>query len=834
MTDRNFQEDYNTTGKAHPMNDNEQTLIQALEYLDADDYHEWIIGGMALKHEGLPLFVWDGWSRKSNKYTEGECARRWATFNETNAGRPVTGGTLLMLAKQRGYLSTKGTYTPTTQRNTIKRPEKISDVLPTNYRPEKIPALPSEYDPAADMKKYLATLFNPADYVCYCDRLTEQTGKDGKVRYVPMQSVKDRTAEQLIEALNAGMDKAGICYQSKGGAFIRFNPMDGNGDGDLNVTDFRFCLIESDTDTLEKQYGLYKALNLPIAVLVHSGNKSLHAITHVDAQNIDEYRERVRFIYDYCKKHGLHVDEQDKNASRYSRLPGIKRGDNWQYIVAAHMGAKDFTEWKSSLTAQEAQQETKTDNAPPARNKVFAAIRQAHAKPNFEAAQEAERSEGEGLDLGIYFFRRRQETAEYNYFDDHGNEGGERLLFKKLTYIAARTGGGKTRFMCALAAQTLYTSSAQRPKHVIFFSLEEPAKDIEKHIVTSFLNLKHASRGVTITETETTAALLDKLTDEEKRDTIKSGYSDLADLLTVIDYESFEAAAAAAAEADNEHKDSYKGYHGDVAADIVDFILDAVADYGAENVVIFIDYAQMMKDPDGAKSAASYKELQGVARHLIRAAHSNAVLFVGAQVTREAVKSARSDKNRDPAANEFHSMTRENLREAADLEQSGARIIYLTIDYKNGAADDGAPLPFLNMRLLKNRYGTEHLYAAAPIHFDRWIIDFSKMTAPTLGDAAGNRGRLVDDKERPIQYNPGAAGTKPSGENTITSEDGATDDAAQTEQAAPSTPATKTDEAGRPYEAAASYAEAYYGPMGGATAGNSAPQKPFKPTRRKI
>lgn len=427
------------------------------------------------------------------------------------------------------------------------------------------------------------------------------------------------------------------------------------------------------------------------------------------------------------------------------------------------------------------------DDLPPARNKVFAAIRKAHATSDFKAAQEAERSEGEGLDLGIYFFRRRQETAEYNYCDDHGNEGGERLLFKKLTYIAARTGGGKTRFMCSLAAQTLYTfenkTSAQRPKHVIFFSLEEPAKDITKHIVTSFLNLKHASRKVTITETETTAALLDKLTDKEKRDTIKSGYSDLADLLTVIDYESFETAAAAAAEADNEHKDSYKGYHGDVAGDIVDFILDAVAEYGAENVVFFIDYAQMMRDPDGAKSAASYKELQGVARHLIRAAHSNAVLFVGAQVTREAVKSARSDKNRDPAANEFHSMTRESLREAADLEQSGARIIYLTIDYKNGADNDGTPQPFLNMRLLKNRYGTEHLYAAAPIHFDRWTIDFNLMTAPTLGDSAGNCGRLINKADEYVEIEKqtaaAAAGTKPSGENTVTSKDAATEKKAQ-------------------------------------------------------
>ena len=83
------------------------------------------------------------------------------------------------------------------------------------------------------------------------------------------------------------------------------------------------------------------------------------------------------------------------------------------------------------------------------------------------------------------------------------------------------------------------------------------------------------------------------------------------------------------------------------------------------------------------------------------------------------------------------------------------------------------------MRLLKNRFGTEHLYAAAPIHFDRWTIDFKHMTAPTLGDAAGNRGRLLDDEGQPIQYNPGAAGTKPSGENTVTSKDAATEKKAQ-------------------------------------------------------
>lgn len=340
------------------MIDTEQKLIEALNYINPDDYDTWLKVGMALKHEGVPFSVWDNWSRQSSKYHEGECFAKWKSFNERNSGQPVTGGTLLMMAKQNGFTPGKQTFdrVPYSIRSAKQEPENSPtqniETLPANYKPEKIPDFPANYDPARDMQQYLRILFQSEENVCYCDRLTQQQGKDGKARFVPLQSVKDRTAGQIIKALDTGIENAGICFQSEGGAFIRFNPMDGKGDGDANVTDFRFCLIESDMDTLEKQYGLYKALNLPIAALIHSGNKSLHAITHVDAQNIDEYRERVRFIYDYCKKHGLHVDEQDKNASRYSRLPGIKRGEKWQYIIDTNIGAKSFRDWEAWAMAQ--------------------------------------------------------------------------------------------------------------------------------------------------------------------------------------------------------------------------------------------------------------------------------------------------------------------------------------------------------------------------------------------------------------------------------------------------------------------------------------------------
>ena len=324
-----------------------QKYIDALKYISPDSYEDWITVGMALKHEGLSVDVWDSWSRGSAKYQEGECARKWAGFNEMHGGAPVTGGTLMALAKKNGYAPSSQAFGWDDEVNEPGRDYRIVDAAYVGE--ERIPLPPANYDPAADMREYLSLLFQPDEHVCYCDRLTKIEPKEGssqKPRWIPRQSVRSRTAGQLIEALRGGIENASICGESEGGAYIRFNPVDGEGEGNANITRRHYCLVESDTDSPEKQYSLYKALNLPIAVLVHSGNKSLHAIVRVDAESRHQYQERVNFLYDFCKKNGLHIDTQDKNESRYSRLPGVKRGGRWQYIIATNMGAASYDEWK--------------------------------------------------------------------------------------------------------------------------------------------------------------------------------------------------------------------------------------------------------------------------------------------------------------------------------------------------------------------------------------------------------------------------------------------------------------------------------------------------------
>ena len=67
------------------------------------------------------------------------------------------------------------------------------------------------------------------------------------------------------------------------------------------MTDFRYALVESDSMEIDKQHALIRELELPVACLVHSGKKSLHAIVKVDAADYGEYRKRVDYLYDTCR-----------------------------------------------------------------------------------------------------------------------------------------------------------------------------------------------------------------------------------------------------------------------------------------------------------------------------------------------------------------------------------------------------------------------------------------------------------------------------------------------------------------------------------------------------
>ncbi|MEV2908596.1 AAA family ATPase [Paenibacillus larvae] len=165
---------------------------------------------------------------------------------------------------------------------------------------------------------------------------------------MPTKGAWDRSAGELIQLLNQCNGDIGSVlgdYNPEAGAWIRFNPLDGKGVKNENVTELRYALVESDTMDIEKQNAIMRELELPIAVLVYSGGKSLHAIVRIDAASYDEYRKRVDYLYNICKKNGLSIDNQNRNPSRLSRMPGIVRNGKKQFIVDVNIGRSNWNEW---------------------------------------------------------------------------------------------------------------------------------------------------------------------------------------------------------------------------------------------------------------------------------------------------------------------------------------------------------------------------------------------------------------------------------------------------------------------------------------------------------
>lgn len=323
-------------------------LLPLLDYINPAmvDYATWCQVGMALKHEGYTAMDWDNWSQADTRYKRGECFKKWDTFNE-EAGSVVTGATITQLAKDNGWQpasSGRGDSHELDWEDTIDRDYQIVD---KNWIESKEIREPFNWQPAQDLIRYLETLFDSTDFVGYVTA-TYPIETDNGTIYKPTQGNFDRTAGELIQLLQKTPDDIGAVfgdYKEEAGAWIRFNPLDGKGVKNDNVTDFRYALVESDTLDIGKQYALFKELELPIATLVHSGKKSLHAVVKVDARDYQEYRKRVDYIYQICKKNGLDIDTQNRNPSRLSRMPGVTRNGHKQFLIDTNIGKANYDEW---------------------------------------------------------------------------------------------------------------------------------------------------------------------------------------------------------------------------------------------------------------------------------------------------------------------------------------------------------------------------------------------------------------------------------------------------------------------------------------------------------
>lgn len=307
--------------------DNAQNILDALNALNPCDcdYQQWTDVGMALKAEGMPCSVWDDWSsRDSARYNPGECEKKWQTFN----GSGVTGGTIIHLAQTLGGYKLSGTL-------------DWDDGLDAYYD-EVMSSEARVEEPYQMAIRYLETLFRPDESVSF---VHAAAFKEDKQKWVPADAGHVLKCSTLINKLKKKrtLEDAFGTINPSAGAWIRINPTEGAANKD--VTRYAHALVESDDLEIETQKKMLVNFKLPIAALVESGGKSVHAVVKIDASNEAEYTQRVSFLFDWLAKHQFIVDENNKNPGRLSRLPGAERNGNIQRLILTNTGCSSWLEW---------------------------------------------------------------------------------------------------------------------------------------------------------------------------------------------------------------------------------------------------------------------------------------------------------------------------------------------------------------------------------------------------------------------------------------------------------------------------------------------------------
>ena len=321
-------------------------LLDALAAIDPAtlDYSEWLSCGFALHDSGYSCQDWEDWSRRDHRrFHESECRAKWEGFGH-GADR-VSSGSIIRLAEARGWrqpTSGEGVALDWDGVGTVTSGPAGPDVTGADTEPI-IDADEGHWDPCRMLSDYLEALFEDDDHVGYVCECWERDG-----RLMPKRGHWDRTAGELRRELARAADLADVLgdWDERAGAWIRFNPLDGQGCGNANVTEFRYALVESDKLDMDRQFPAIKELRLPCAAVVSSAGKSVHAIVRVDAKDRTEYRKRVGWLYDYCDRHGFVVDRQNKNESRLSRLPGATRNGKRQLLLATNVGEESWDAWK--------------------------------------------------------------------------------------------------------------------------------------------------------------------------------------------------------------------------------------------------------------------------------------------------------------------------------------------------------------------------------------------------------------------------------------------------------------------------------------------------------
>ena len=189
--------------------------------------------------------------------------------------------------------------------------------------------------PAADWRKDLAKLlaatFKPDETVEFKITNTPTSSHELVSNIIGQDDALKKIMKQL---------------DSPDGALLTINAVKGGADAADESWHYRYVVVDNPKMTLAKQLAYYKALNLPCAALVNTGANSVQAWIKIEANDLDEYNERVDFLFQTLEAQGFKVDDGNRNPNQMVRMPGVLRNGKQQYLIALEQGANNFLEWR--------------------------------------------------------------------------------------------------------------------------------------------------------------------------------------------------------------------------------------------------------------------------------------------------------------------------------------------------------------------------------------------------------------------------------------------------------------------------------------------------------
>lgn len=198
-------------------------------------------------------------------------------------------------------------------------------------------ALPKPADSFENMtERFLKLCFEPNDLVCICSDIMQfEDGRSG-----PANKGIFLKRDDWLQKHFSGTTNPLFLKKDFKGAYVRINPCLDESGSDAGVANYRHVLIEMDEKSKEEQWAILKDSKLPLSVVIDSGGKSLHGWVRVDAASKEEWQERRDIVYRHIEHLG--VDPKNKNASRFSRLPGVMRDGKEQKLVAVNQGSENW------------------------------------------------------------------------------------------------------------------------------------------------------------------------------------------------------------------------------------------------------------------------------------------------------------------------------------------------------------------------------------------------------------------------------------------------------------------------------------------------------------